>query len=73
MPKVVDHDQQRSDLLAAAFDLFADRGYSATSMRALASGLGVSTGTLYHYFSGKDDTVGRAHCLDGDPRFGLCL
>lgn len=55
MPKVVDHDQQRADLLTAAFDLFADRGYSATSMRALATGLGVSTGTLYHYFWGKED------------------
>ncbi len=55
MPKVVDHDQQRSELLAAAFNLFADKGYSATSMRALAAGLGVSTGTLYHYFAGKDD------------------
>ncbi len=55
MPKVVDHDAQRAELLAGAFDLFADRGYSATSVRALATGLGVSTGTLYHYFGGKDD------------------
>jgi len=55
MPKLVDHDLQRAQLLAGAFDLFADRGYDATSMRALASGLGVSTGTLYHYFGGKDD------------------
>jgi AcrR family transcriptional regulator len=55
MPRIVDHDAQRAELLAKAFEIFADRGYAATSMRALATGLGVSTGTLYHYFDGKDD------------------
>jgi len=55
MPRVVDHEAQRADLLGKAFEIFSDRGYAATSMRALAKGLGVSTGTLYHYFGGKDD------------------
>jgi AcrR family transcriptional regulator len=55
MPKIVDRDQQREDLLVASFDLFADHGYAAITMRQLAQGLGVSTGTLYHYFEGKDD------------------
>ncbi len=54
MPKIVDHAVQRAQLLDGAFDQFADQGYAATSMRALAGGLGVSTGTLYHYFDGKD-------------------
>lgn len=55
MPRVVNHEAQRTDLLSRAFEIFADRGYAATSMRELAKGLGVSTGTLYHYFAGKDD------------------
>ena len=55
MPKIVDHDAQRAEMLDAAFELFADKGYAATSMRSLATGLGVSTGTLYHYFGSKDD------------------
>ena len=59
MPRVVDHDAQRAELLEKAFETFSDRGYAATSMRALASGLGVSTGTLYHYFGGKDDIFER--------------
>lgn len=54
MPRVVDHEAQRAELLAKAFYLFSERGYAATSMRELASGLGVSTGTLYHYFGSKD-------------------
>ncbi|MBM64667.1 MAG: hypothetical protein CMH55_00350 [Myxococcales bacterium] len=54
MPKVVDHEKQRAELLDGAFELFADRGYAALSMRDLARGLGVTTGTLYHYFKSKD-------------------
>ena len=53
MPKIVDHDVRRLEILEQSFDLFADRGYSAVSMRQLATELGVSTGTLYHYFPNK--------------------
>lgn len=54
MPKIVDHDQYRKELLMKSFDLFAQKGYSSTTMRQLAQGLGVSTGTLYHYFPNKE-------------------
>ena len=37
-----------------SFDLFAQKGYSSLTMRQLAQGLGVSTGTLYHYFASKE-------------------
>jgi AcrR family transcriptional regulator len=53
MPKIVDHDVYRKELLNNCFDLFADKGYSAITMRQIAEGLGVSTGTLYHYFPSK--------------------
>ncbi|WP_017298195.1 TetR/AcrR family transcriptional regulator [Nodosilinea nodulosa] len=54
MPKIVDHDQYRRELLKQCFDLFAERGYAALTMRNIAQGLGVSTGTLYHYFPSKE-------------------
>lgn len=54
MPKIVDHDQYRRELLMKSFDLFAQKGYSSITMRQLAQGLGVSTGTLYHYFPSKE-------------------
>jgi AcrR family transcriptional regulator len=54
MPKIVDHDHYRKQLLINCFDLFADKGYAAITMRQIAQGLGVSTGTLYHYFSSKE-------------------
>ncbi len=54
MPRIVDHDVRRRELLGQALGLFAAKGYNGLSMRQLARELGVSTGTLYHYFPGKD-------------------
>jgi AcrR family transcriptional regulator len=53
MPKIVDHDLYRKELLGKCFDLFAEKGYASITMRQIAQGLGVSTGTLYHYFPNK--------------------
>lgn len=54
MPKIVDHNEYRKNLLGRAFDLFAQKGFAAVTMREIAQGLGVSTGTLYHYFPSKE-------------------
>lgn len=53
MPKVVDHEKRRAEILDQCFALFADQGYAAMSMRGIARALGVSTGTLYYYFDSK--------------------
>jgi AcrR family transcriptional regulator len=55
MPKLVDHDQYRKELLSKCLNLIAEKGYNAITMRQLAQGLGVSTGTLYHYFPSKEN------------------
>ena len=54
MPKIVDRDRYRKELLTGCLDLFAERGYGSITMRQIAKGLGVSTGTLYHYFPSKE-------------------
>jgi AcrR family transcriptional regulator len=54
MPKIVDHDIYRKELLEKCFDLFAEKGYGSITMRQIAQGLSVSTGTLYHYFPSKE-------------------
>lgn len=54
MPKIVDHNAYREELLQAAFALFARQGYGEVSMRQIADALRVSTGTLYHYFPNKE-------------------
>jgi AcrR family transcriptional regulator len=53
MPKIVDHDQQRRELLLRCFDLFIRRGYESVTAREIAREIGASTGTLYHYFPSK--------------------
>jgi AcrR family transcriptional regulator len=54
MPKIVDREQYRQELLSKSFDLFATKGYATITMRQIAQGIGVSTGTLYHYFESKE-------------------
>lgn len=55
MPKLVDHERYRQELLEGSFSCFAEHGYAALTMRDLAKHLGVSTGTLYHYFRSKEE------------------
>ena len=55
MPKIVDRDRYRKELLEKCFNLFANQGYGSLTMRQIATEIGVSTGTLYHYFSSKED------------------
>ena len=55
MPKIVDRAHYRKQLLNKCFDLFAHKGYGSLTMRQIAREIGVSTGTLYHYFSGKEE------------------
>ena len=57
MPKIVDHDQYRRELLGKCFNLFSRKGYSKITMREIAAEIGVSTGTLYHYFPTKEDIL----------------
>lgn len=40
-------------ILAAAHDIFGSRAYQAATNREIASGAGITTGTLYHHFASK--------------------
>jgi AcrR family transcriptional regulator len=43
-----------SELLAAALELFVDKGFAATRLEDVAACAGVSKGTLYLYFENKE-------------------
>lgn len=45
---------RKGEILAAAFGVFAERGYSSGSMREIADRVGVSEPALYRHYSGKD-------------------
>ena len=46
---------RKNEILALARTMFADRGYTATSMRDLAEASGVLPGSLYAHFRSKAD------------------
>jgi AcrR family transcriptional regulator len=48
-------DARPQELLAAALALFVERGFAATRLDDVAARAGVSKGTLYLYFSSKED------------------
>lgn len=47
----------RSTIIDAALRLFRERGYEATTMRAIAAEAGVSVGNAYYYFSSKEELI----------------
>jgi len=57
MPKIVDHDAYREELLEKCFNLFSRKGFHNVSMREICKEAGVSTGTLYHYFPSKEQIL----------------
>jgi AcrR family transcriptional regulator len=40
---------------SAAYELFLEQGYSATSMRQIAERAGIALGGIYNHFAGKDE------------------
>jgi AcrR family transcriptional regulator len=50
-------ESTRAAIFGAALDLFRERGYEATTMRAIAERAGVSLGSSYHYFPSKSHLV----------------
>lgn len=58
----------RAEVLDAARMLFAERGFSRTTIRAVAADAGVDPSLVHHYFGTKDDLFMAALALPIDPR-----
>jgi AcrR family transcriptional regulator len=48
---------KRSAILETTLDLISRRGFHDTPMSTIAKESGVSTGIIYHYFSGKEELI----------------
>lgn len=48
-------EQRIAQILDAAADRFGELGFAATSTNAIAAKAGISPGSLYQFFAGKDD------------------
>lgn len=53
MPKIVDRDKCRKELLTRCFELFSSKGYNNVTIKEIIEELNISTGMLYHYFPSK--------------------
>ena len=53
MPKIT--GDARNRILDAAFGLFSEKGFTATSMRDIADAVGIKAASLYNHFAGKQE------------------
>ncbi|WP_329482408.1 TetR family transcriptional regulator [Kribbella sp. NBC_01484] len=58
----------RGEILGAARKAFADKGFSSTSIRAVAREAGVDAALVHHYFDSKDELFIEAMAIPVDPR-----
>ncbi|MHA7268444.1 TetR/AcrR family transcriptional regulator [Arthrobacter sp. HLT1-20] len=57
MPKIVDHDQRRLELVDATWRIIAQHGIEGATMREIAAEAGFTNGALKPYFHTKDDLI----------------
>lgn len=60
MPKIVDWDARRDEILSATWRVIARDGIAGTTIRAIAREAKCSRGILAHYFDDKADILGSA-------------
>src|ERR1700749_1089996 len=60
MPKIVDWDARRDEILSATWRVIARDGIARATIRAIPREAGCSRGILAHYFDDKADILGSA-------------
>ncbi|MEV6344303.1 TetR/AcrR family transcriptional regulator [Actinoplanes sp. NPDC051851] len=63
MPKIVDHEERRQEVLGAVWRLIGREGLDAATTRRIADEAGYSIGAIQHYFQNKEDILVQAHLL----------
>ncbi|KQQ96331.1 hypothetical protein ASF72_19015 [Arthrobacter sp. Leaf141] len=57
MPKLVDHDLRRREIIESVWRLIARNGFDGTTMRDLAAEMGLAYGAVNYYFPSKNDVL----------------
>ena len=55
MPKKIDHEERKENILRTALSVFADEGYRDSNLSLIAEKAGISRPTIYQYFHDKDE------------------
>lgn len=69
-PRTLNRLAKERRIMEAALKVFADQGYSGTSMDAIAALAGVSKPTLYQYFGSKEQLFGAIMVAQRDSMLG---
>lgn len=57
MPKIVDHDARRREIVDAMWRVVERDGFAAVSVRSVAAEAGLSKASISHYFSKQSDVL----------------
>ncbi len=57
MPKIVDHEKRREEVIAAVWRVIERDGFEGSTIRRIAKEAGYSAGILAHYFADKADIL----------------
>ncbi|HMQ28716.1 MAG TPA: TetR family transcriptional regulator, partial [Acidimicrobiales bacterium] len=70
MPKIVDHEARRGEIVRAAWRIIVRDGFDAATMAAIAAEAGFANGALKPYFATKHDLLVAAfeHLYDQTTR-----
>ena len=71
--KTAKGDQTRTLILQTALDMFRERGYEQTTMRAIAGKAGLSLGNAYYYFHSKEHLIQAFYQTMHDDHLAVAL
>jgi len=66
-------EQTRTLIMETALEMLRERGYEATTMRALAERAGVSLGNAYHYFRSKEQLIQAFYARTHADHLQVCV
>lgn len=55
MPKIIDYDKKKEEIICEAIKVFVKNGYHNTKLSEIAEQCGMGRTTLYQYFKNKDE------------------
>jgi TetR/AcrR family fatty acid metabolism transcriptional regulator len=57
VPKIIDKQEKRSQILDAAMRVFAQKGVNGAKIADIAEAAGIGKGTVYEYFQSKEEII----------------
>ena len=60
MPKIVDHEERRREIVEAMWRVVEQAGFAAVSIRSVAAEAGMSKAAIGHYFPKRSDVIASA-------------